>query len=139
MYAILLFPILKTGQDKHEELRASYSSLYFVGAMAIAPLELLRLFKWLCILSAQRLSANGRIFLAGRYNTLTTVIMWHNKNESLQLYQHLNQISVVLQIFCLPDGLTFIAITGLQCCILPASLPYINIMLNLLKIGGCKK
>lgn len=38
MYAILLFPILKTGQDKHEELRASYSSLYFVGAMAIAAL-----------------------------------------------------------------------------------------------------
>lgn len=48
MHAILLFPILKTGQDKHEELNASYSSFYFVGALAIDSLEQLHLFK--CIL-----------------------------------------------------------------------------------------
>lgn len=47
MHAILLFPILEAGQDKHKELDASYSSFYFVGAIAIASLERLRLFKWI--------------------------------------------------------------------------------------------
>lgn len=46
MRAILLFPVLKTGQDKHEELNASYSSFYFVGATAIVSLEPPHLFKW---------------------------------------------------------------------------------------------
>lgn len=39
MHLILLFPILKAGQDKLEELNASYSSYYFVGTIAIASLE----------------------------------------------------------------------------------------------------